>query len=43
MTLLWKPLMIIHHPVRFGSYEHCGSGDVMVLVYHVDQKGQLTV
>ena len=44
MTLLWEPLMISHHPAKFGSYGHFGSGDIiMLLVCHVNQKGLLTV
>ena len=27
--------MVRHHPVDFGGYRHCGSGDIMVLVFQV--------
>ena len=26
---------VSHHPTKFGGYEHCGSGDIMVLVFHM--------
>ena len=24
-----------HHSAMFGGHRHCGSGDIMVLVFHV--------
>ena len=26
---------VCHHPTTFDVNRHCGSGDIMVLVYHV--------
>ena len=23
----WEPLMVSHHPARFGGHMYCGSGD----------------
>ena len=23
----WEPLMVNHHPARFGGHMYCGSGD----------------
>ena len=28
----WEPLMVSHHPTKFGDDRHCDSGDVMFLV-----------
>ena len=27
--------MVSHHATTFGGHEHSGSGDIMVLVFHV--------
>ena len=27
--------MVRHYPSKFGSTGHCGSGYILVLVYHV--------
>ena len=28
----WGPLMVSHHPAKFGDHSYCGSGDVTFLV-----------
>ena len=25
----WEPLMVNHHPAKFGGHRHCNSGDMM--------------
>ena len=27
--------MVSHHPTEFGGHGDCGSGDIMVLVWHM--------
>ena len=31
------------HPTKFGGHRHCGSGDIMVLTYHVVLQNQKTI
>ena len=28
-------MKLSYHLAKFGSHRHCGSGDIMILVYHV--------
>ena len=32
MTYRREPLMVSDHPVKFGGYRQCGSGDIILLV-----------
>ena len=27
-----EPLIVIHHPTKFGDYKNCGSGAMTILV-----------
>ena len=31
-----------NRPARFGYHRHCGSGDILVLVYHVILQDHVT-
>ena len=35
------PLKICHHPAKFDGHRTCGSGDIVVLVYHMISQDQV--
>ena len=38
----WELLIVYRHPNKFGSPEHCGSGDILTLVCHVIPQDHVT-
>ena len=38
----WEPFKVSHQPGKFGFHRPCGSGDIMVLVWHVILQYQAT-
>ena len=35
--------MVKYHLVTFGSYDHCGSGDILFLIGHVMSQDHVTL
>ena len=33
---MYELYRVSHHPAEFGGQRHCGSGDIMALVCHVE-------
>ena len=40
---MWLYIKVSHHPAGLGGRKHCGSGDVMVLVWSAILQDQSTI